>query len=104
MLNNLIFGLNIFYLNLGNVRLVNKNESNKALRRASPLFISVKELSDKVIAINFFVSLRTSFRNEDSRVVFVRNEEKGKIEVGIKDEDKYTTILRFLRELRRVLG
>jgi hypothetical protein len=68
------------------------------------LFISVKELSDKVIAINFFVSLRTSFRNEDSRVVFVRNEEKGKIEVGIKDEDKYTTILRFLRELRGVLG
>jgi len=69
---------------------------------AGPVFISVKELSDKIIAINFSVSLRTSFRGEGSRVVFMRNkeevkikdEEKGKIEVRIEEENKYTTILK----------
>ena len=96
-LYNPIFGLNIIYKKDISVNLKSNNET---LRRASPLFISIKEIN-KNLAINLFVSISTNFKSDKQEVKV--EFKKSKFPVKVENLKDYKTIIDFIEKLDRVL-
>ncbi len=97
-LYNPIFGLNIIYKKDVSVNLSSDSEK---LRRASPLFISVKDINDNLV-INLFISISTNFKGSQQRVKL--EFKKREFPVKVKHLQNYKTIINFIEKLEKAMG
>ncbi len=97
-LYNPIFGLNIIYKKYISVRL---NSESETLRRASPLFISIKEINNNLV-INLFVSKSTNFKDNKHKVEVKIN--RNNFPVNLINENNYQTITDFMEKLNNAMG
>ncbi len=97
-LYNPIFGLKIIYKKDISVNL---KSNDGTLRRASPLFISVKEINDN-LAINLFISISTNFKDSQQRVKV--DFKKREFPVKVKNLHNYKTITDFIEKLEKAMG
>jgi len=95
---NPIFGLNIIYKNKISVNLVSNGET---LRRASPMFISIKEIEDK-LAINLFVSVSQYFKEEEQSVKVKFNNKE--FPAKVINMQNFKTITDFIDKLKIAMG